>query len=65
MARKKYNLVGVDGNAYSIIGYVRKAMSTEKCSREEINRYLEDAMSDDYHHLLVVSVAMIDKLNYR
>ena len=58
-----YDLVGVDGNAYSIMGYVKKAMRAEKCTSQEIDEYLKDAMSSDYNHLLTVSISMIDKLN--
>lgn len=39
MARRKYNLVGIDGNAFSVMGYVRNAMRAEGFSREEIEAY--------------------------
>ena len=60
-----YDLVGVDGNAYSVMGYVRNAMREQKFSQEEIDAYLKDAKSGDYNHLLCVSVEMIDKCNER
>lgn len=63
MAKKKYTLVGVDGNAYAVMAYVRNAMQKEGKSNEEINNYLKDAQSDDYHHLIAVSVEMCAKLN--
>ena len=47
MARKKYNLVGVDGNAFAVMGYVRNAMRAEGFSRKEIEDYSKDAMSSD------------------
>ena len=59
----KYNLVGIDGNAFSVIGYVAKSMGREGYPAAEIKKYQEDAMSSDYDHLLSVSVAMIDQLN--
>ena len=59
----KYNLIGIDGNAYSIMGYVKNAMKKEGMSSEEINDYTEDATSGDYNHLLSTSVAMIEMLN--
>lgn len=59
----KYNLVGVDGNAYSIMGYVSYAMRKEHYSREEIDAYLRDAMLSDYNNLLAVSADMVEKLN--
>ena len=63
MARRKYNLVGIDGNAFSVMGYVRNAMRAEGFSREEIEDYTKDATSSDYNHLLAVSCDMVDKCN--
>lgn len=60
---KAYTLVGVDGNAYAIMGYVRIAMRRTGMSREDIDAYTKDATSSDYYHLLVVSCEMIDKVN--
>ena len=60
-----YDLVGIDGNAYSVMGYVQRAMKEQKFSKEEIDAYLNDAMSSDYDHLLCVSVAMVEKCNER
>lgn len=38
MAKKKhYSIVGIDGNAYSIMGYVEKAMKDCGCAEEEIS----------------------------
>jgi len=59
----KYSLEGVNGNAYAVMGYVRQAMRKEGISKSEIDKYLEDAQSSDYSHLLCVSFDMIDKLN--
>lgn len=59
----KYNLVGIDGNAFSVMGYVAKAMKEQHHTTEEIENYRKDAMSSDYSHLLTVSVDMIDKCN--
>ena len=60
---EKYSLVGVDGNAYAIMGNVRRWMRREGYSREEQDAYMKDATSSDYNHLLSVSVQMVDKLN--
>ncbi len=65
MARKKYNLVGVDGNAFAVMGYVRNAMRAEGFSRKEIEDYTKDAMSSDYSHLISVSCDMVDECNSR
>lgn len=64
MKKNKYNLVGVDGNAYSVMGYVASAMRMEWRSKEDIEAYLTLAKSGNYDNLLAVSFAMIDDLNY-
>jgi hypothetical protein len=58
-----YDLIGVDGNAFSIMAYVLKAMREQHFSIEEQAAYKEDAMSSDYNHLLVVSSEIIDECN--
>ena len=60
---EKYTLVGIDGNAYSVMGYVSQCMKNEGMSKEEIQNYRKDAMSGDYNNLLLVSQEMIDFLN--
>ena len=60
---KNYSLIGVDGNAYSIMGYVQRAMRECGCSKEEIVKYIEDATRGTYDELLVVSADKIDELN--
>ena len=61
--KKRYTLVGVDGNAFSIMGYVRNAMKACNKTKSEIDAYTNDAMSSNYPHLICVSNDMIDKLN--
>ena len=59
----KYDLVGVDGNAFAVMAYVLKAMKECKMSKKEQSDYQTKAMSGDYDNLLAVSVEMIDKCN--
>lgn len=59
----KYNLVGVDGNAFAVMGYVVQCMKKEKMTAEEIKAYKDKAMSDDYNNLLATSFDMIEQLN--
>lgn len=59
----KYSLIGIDGNAFCIMGYVSEAMRKENFSRAEIDAYLADCQSRDYDHLLQVSVEMCGRLN--
>lgn len=60
---EKYSLIGKDGNAFAIMGYIRQCMEDEGYSKEDIKAYLDDAKSGDYNHLLVVSQDMINQLN--
>lgn len=60
---KAYTLIGINGNAYSIMGYVRVAMDDANMTNDDIDAYIKDATSSDYNHLLAVSCEMIDKVN--
>ena len=60
---QKYTLVGIDGNAFSVMGYVSNCMRQEGMSRQDIENYRKEAMSGDYNNLLAVSQDMIDFLN--
>lgn len=46
------DLIGTDGNAFSIIGKVTKAMRRGGIDAETINEFTTEAMSGDYDHLL-------------
>lgn len=71
MARKKYDIGGINGNAYCIMGYVSTAMAQEceamgwdaAALKKEKDAYLADAMSGDYNHLVAVSRKMVDRIN--
>lgn len=60
---KAYTLVGINGNAYNIMGYVRDAMHDANMTNDDIDAYVKDATSSDYNHLLAVSCEMIDRVN--
>ncbi|HEF7114084.1 TPA: hypothetical protein SAY06_000190, partial [Campylobacter jejuni] len=47
-------LVGEDGNAFSILARVSKALKKASVSKEEISKFQKEAMSSDYNHLLNV-----------
>lgn len=59
----RYHLVGIDGNAFSVMGYVTSCMKEMKMDKQACDEYRKDAMSGDYNHLLVVSIEMVDMLN--
>lgn len=50
----KLKLVGLDGNAFSLLGAFRARAQKEKWSQDEINQVVEEATSGDYNHLLFV-----------
>lgn len=58
----KYDLVGIDGNAFSVMGYTSKALRCEGLGDlcEEMHT---KAMSGDYDNLLCVCMEYIDKAN--
>lgn len=52
------DLVGIDGNAFSIMGTVKGALERAGL-RDEARRYIEEATSGDYDHLLCVSMSYV------
>ena len=59
---EKYSLVGVNGNAYAIMGYVSRALKNEGM-RELVDVYRQEATSSDYDHLLLTSMIFLDFAN--
>jgi len=58
----KYDLVGVDGNAFSVMGHTSRALKREGL-RDLVDEMREKAMSGDYDNLLRVCMEYIDKAN--
>ena len=57
-----YTLVGVDGNAFAVMGYVTGALRREGF-KDKIEEYRKEAMSGNYDNLLAVSMRYLDELN--
>ena len=53
-------LSGQDGNAFMIIGLVRKALRRGDVPQDEIDKYTEEATSGDYDHLLQTSMKWVN-----
>ncbi len=53
-------LSGEDGNAFSIIGRVGKALRRAKVPESEIEAFQADAMSGDYDHVLQTAMKWVD-----
>ena len=60
LTKPTVKLVGEDGNAFSIMGRVKKALRRAGADQEYIDRYLSEATSGDYDHLLVVCMKYVD-----
>lgn len=56
----KLNLVGLDGNAFAILGAFKSQAKKEKWSREEIDLVINEAMKGDYDHLLATIIDHCD-----
>lgn len=48
----KLKLVGIDGNAFAIMGAFARQAKREKWTEDEINAVLTEAKKGDYHHLV-------------
>jgi hypothetical protein len=53
-------LVGQDGNAYAILGRVRRAMTQAGCTPDQVAAYLRDATAGDYDNLLRVTMRYVE-----
>ena len=58
----KYNLVGVDGNAFSIMGYTARALKNEGMYNL-VDEMHHKAMSGDYWHLIAVCDEYVQMAN--
>ena len=59
---KKVNLelVGLDGNAFSLMGAFQRQATIEGWSKEEISAVLDECRSSDYDHLLQTLIQFCD-----
>ena len=60
LSKPTVKLIGQDGNAFSIMGRVRKALIRAGADKEYIDKYLNEATSGDYDHLLSVSMDFVN-----
>ena len=62
---RAYTLVGVDGNAFSIMAYTARAMRAAKFSKDEIDQMHTEAKSGDYWNLVAVCDRYVEAVNER
>ena len=58
----KYGLIGVDGNAYSIMGYTAKALKMEGLY-DLVDEMYAQATSGDYDNLISVCMEYVEIAN--
>ena len=63
MKKVNLNLVGLNGNAFSLMGAFQKQARKEGWSRDEIQEVLTECQSGDYNHLLSVLMDRCEPLN--
>ena len=59
---EKYTLIGVDGNAFAVMGYTAQALKNEGL-KDLVGEMQERARSGDYNNLLRVCMEYIDMAN--
>jgi hypothetical protein len=53
-------LVGQDGNAFAILGAVKRALRNGGVAKEEIDKFMAEAMDGDYDHLLQTAMKWVN-----
>lgn len=53
-------LIGGDSNAMVIIGTVNRALRRAGVSRDELDKFQDDAMSGDYDHVLMTVQSWVE-----
>lgn len=65
MSNPKYpnievQLTGEDGNAFAVIGAVMKALKRNKVPKDEQDKFMNEAMSGDYNHVLQTCMKYVE-----
>lgn len=61
LKRPVVRLVGEDGNAFAILGRVRRAMRVAGWPQEKVQEFLREATAGDYDHLLQTVIGCCDE----
>ena len=59
----KLTLVGLNGNAFALMGAFQNAAKREGWTKDEIKFVLDECMSGDYNHLLVTLMDHCEDVN--
>lgn len=61
----KYDLVGVDSNAFHVLAYTANAMKKEGFTKQEIEEMRKEATESNYDMLIATCMDYLDKCNER
>lgn len=53
-------LSGTDGNAFSIIGKVKRALADGGATYEEVNVFMDEATSGDYDNVVATAMRWVN-----
>jgi hypothetical protein len=59
LSKPTVKLIGQDGNAFAIMGNIKRALKRAGADKEYIDEYLKEATSGDYNHLLTISMKYV------
>ena len=59
--RPTVKLIGEDGNAFAILGRVRRALRRSGYSEAKVEEFTEEATSSDYNHLLATVTLWVNE----
>ena len=60
LSKPTVKLIGQDGNAFAIMGNIKRALKRAGADKEYIDEYIKEATSSDYNHLLAVSMKYVE-----
>ena len=58
------SLVGVDGNAFSVVGYTKKRLQKQGWPHRAVKHFTALAFGGDYNHLLTTCLSVLDDTNH-
>ena len=60
LSKPTVKLIGQDGNAFATMGNIKRASKRTRTDQEYNDKYLTEATSHDYNHLLTVSMKYVN-----
>lgn len=53
-------LIGVDGNAYAILGYTERQLKRASWPKEDIKQVMDTATSGDYNNVIATCMSVLE-----